>query len=181
MLTSILPLIEKHVLISFEDRIRYQLPKSLAGRINRLSLSWGSTYHKAESKALRCQELRDTASTIASLIMLDRFKPMLLPRHLADIYAGLFQAEHLGDEKQQEDTKDLYANLGLASAVKIDASVQAKAYQNLLLQGTKSPTWLRQRVSPLLSQLACKNFGLWNECIGIPLIYSSMSGQGMHK
>ena len=31
------------------------------------------------------------------------------------------------------------------------------------------------------SQLACKNFGLWNECIGIPLIYSSMSGQGMHK
>ena len=159
VLTSILPLIEKHILISFEDRIRYQLPKSLAGRINRSSLSWGSTYHKAESEALRCQELIDTASTIASLIMSDRFKPMLLPRHLADIYAGLFQAECLGDGKQQEDTKDLYANLGLASAMKIDASVQAKAYQTLLLQGTKSPTWLRQRVSPLLSQLACKNLG----------------------
>lgn len=158
VLTSFLPLIEKNILISVEDRIRYQLPKSLAGRISRSCLAWGSIQYQMESSASqKSQELMDTASTITSLVTLDRFRPMLLPRHLADIYAGLFQAEQLRGAIPDQNMDSIYANLGLTSLMKMDASVQAKAYQTLLLQGTKSPNWLRHRVSPLLAQLACKN------------------------
>ena len=40
-------------------------------------------------------EITSLATSIGHLVLLDRFRPMLLPRHLSDIYLGLFTAERL--------------------------------------------------------------------------------------
>jgi hypothetical protein len=40
-------------------------------------------------------EVTSLATSIGHLVLLDRFRPMLLPRHLSDIYLGLFIAERL--------------------------------------------------------------------------------------
>ena len=145
-------------------------------------------------------ELIQIATLLANLILLDRFRPMLLPRHITDIYAAIFQAEQLSSKvkssiiiqqeqldtsndnndknktttQQQRRQQELYHNLGLLTKIQttttttsslnsnvaapvVDATLQAKAYQTLLLQGQKSPKWLRHRVSPLLTKLATTN------------------------
>ncbi|KAL7501514.1 hypothetical protein ACHAWT_010088 [Skeletonema menzelii] len=40
-------------------------------------------------------EITSLATSIGQLVLLDRFRPMLLPRHLSDIYLGLYIAERL--------------------------------------------------------------------------------------
>ncbi|KAL3939682.1 MAG: hypothetical protein SGBAC_005627 [Bacillariaceae sp.] len=83
---------------------------------------------------------------------------MLLPRHLADLYAATFQVEQwkeVGDVHSANDIARLHHALGLRPDSNLNPVLQAKAYQAMLLQGTKAPAWLRQKVSPLLSQLAC--------------------------
>jgi hypothetical protein len=204
---------ESSILIPLHDRIKYQLPKSLAGRIPKLSLLWAYEYwmmkqlqRQAKEKQQKqtdigvkihraindrntdvndhnYKELVHVATILSNLVLLDRFRPMLLPRHLTDVYAALFQAEHLmslsslSHTKQlpsimsEKGTKSLYHKLGLLPATStitsadettnlvgvVDATLQAKAYQTLLLQGTRSPKWLRQRVSALLTSLATHN------------------------
>jgi hypothetical protein len=156
--TSILPHLDPFVLSSIEDRVRYNLPKSLAGRIPKSSLAWAS---RQPVYVEETEELFQSASVIANLLLLDRFRPMLLPRHIADIYAAFFQSEQslASDQRRQQQQSPIYQQLGLTSVktMEMDVSLQAKAYQSLLLQGTKAPSWIRQRVSPLLTQLACTN------------------------
>lgn len=166
VLTSILPLLESHVLIKSEDRIRYQLPKSLAGRISRSSLEWGSSSQQGTGilEPSKRKELLQTVSAMASLLLLDRFKPMLLPRHLSDMYGALFQAEQWKETADSSEIVEtlhrLYVKLGLTPKARMDPSLQAKAYQSLLLQGTNAPAWLRMRVSPILTELACTNLAV---------------------
>jgi hypothetical protein len=107
------------------------LPKSLAGRISKTALTWGTVYaannHNALNKRLlmfRTQllnltqndskdkhallqlhhiyrilsaynEMTMVATTVGRLLLLDRFRPMLLSRHLSDIYLSLLVAERL--------------------------------------------------------------------------------------
>lgn len=86
------------------------LPKSLAGRISRQSLAWG-TKTAAESQNLKVgeatscnivtrllekhNEMARVAISVGKLVLLDRFRPMLLPRHLGDVYLCVFIAERL--------------------------------------------------------------------------------------
>ncbi|KAG7370077.1 nuclear transport of RNA pol II C-terminus 1 domain containing protein [Nitzschia inconspicua] len=167
---GILPALEEHIVSSLDERVRYQLPKSLAGRIPRASLLWGYEWmQKRQQNMLKEKHdvLMDLAVAIAHLVLLDRFRPMLLPRHLTDIYAALFQAEQLSDDAfVSRNCDSLLQILGVSLNAEplairpatVDTMFQAKAYQTLLLQGTKSPKWLRRRVSPLLTQLASHNF-----------------------
>eukprot|EP00980_Cylindrotheca_fusiformis_P006140 scaffold1319_cov126-Cylindrotheca_fusiformis.AAC.29 len=161
IVAGILPELEPNVLMKSEDRIRYYLPKAMAGRIPRASLAWGASFpSEMMSGSKRRLSLLQTVSAMASLLLLDRFKPMLLPRHLSDTYGALFQAEQWTDSSDRhadEELQDLYTKLGLTQDRTMDPSLQAKAYQVLLLQGTKAPDWLRRRVSQLLAQLACTN------------------------
>jgi len=110
--TSILPLLERHVQRSTSDR-RKHLSKSIAGRLNAKSLDWGldtlqykignigesslaSREKEAGEKIDRASsELSRTLISICSVVLLDRFRPMLLPRLVTDIYAVLFQLERL--------------------------------------------------------------------------------------
>ena len=182
--TSILPHLEPFVLIALEDRLRYHLPKSLAGRIPRPSLAWASQQPLlVMGSDTSKEELIQTASVISNLLLLDRFRPMLLPRHLSDIYAAFFQAEQLMDgneDRQQLQNSKLYIQLGLNSTRKLDATLQAKTYQTLLLQGTKGPPWMRQRVSPLLTQLACTNLVAIVQ-VFVPLQEPSMASQRLGR
>jgi hypothetical protein len=160
VLTNVLPIMESNVLIKSEERIRYHLPKSLAGRIPRTSLAWGSFQDDKVSHSKKRTDILQTVSAMASLLLLDRFKPMLLPRHLSDIYAAIFQAEQWKDttgDQMDGTLQELYAKVGLTPKSRMDPSLQAKTYQVLLLRGTNAPDWLRRRVSPLLAQLACTN------------------------
>ena len=114
------------------------LPKSLAGRISKPALTWGTTC-MAEHHNLLCDnrllsscnnktttlqlyhiynifqsynEFVTLACLVGKLLLLDRFRPMLLPRHLSDVYLSLFIAERLRwylsklDKQYQEVTKD---------------------------------------------------------------------------
>jgi hypothetical protein len=170
---GVMPHLEAGSLLSLADRVRYQLPKSLAGRMPRAALLWGSKEINQPSAVTVAKQLLAIATTIANLTLLERFRPMLLPRHLTDIYAAIFQAERLlgkiDNMVDEQLTRNVYMALGLLTEVTaaetlptsnlppVDATLQAKAYQTLLLQGTQSPRWLRQRVSPLLTQLAGRN------------------------
>jgi hypothetical protein len=170
--TAILPVLDPRILASIDDRMRHHLPKSLAGRLPRVCLAWGASQQLSKSGCSSQDDdlLLETASAVSELILLDRFRPMLLPRHIADLYAAIFQHENnqglTSSSRRIQQGSVLYQSLGLQGiAVKSkapaqildDASLQAKAYQTLLLQGTKTPSWVRQRVAPLLTELACTN------------------------
>ena len=85
------------------------LPKSLAGRILPQSLTWGihaaadawQGEQQAPDDNLRritmfnqnYNELLQLSHTIGRLVLLDRFRPMLLPRHLDDLFMTLLFLE----------------------------------------------------------------------------------------
>ncbi len=159
--TWILPQLDPNVLISLDNRIRHNIPKSLVGRIPCTSLAWGASQGVPANLLLL-----ETVTALSDLILLDRFRPMLLPRHIADIYAALLQWEQncpVDRQTTPPQLSSLHQVWGLQASARNtntqfdDATLQAKAYQTLLLQGTKTPAWLRQRVAPLLTELACTN------------------------
>ena len=171
--TSILPLLQRDILLSAQDRARHCLPKSLAGRIPRKSLLWGCAVQNAKSEmdvSEAILELRTTVCIISHVVTLDRFRPMLLPRHVVDLYAAMFQADALEKQwKSRKETRprpmpfqyDTVSRLLLSSdetfAMLVDPFTQARAYQTLLSRGKKAPLWLRQQVSKLLTDLACRD------------------------
>lgn len=161
--TSLLPCLDANVLTSIQDRAQYSLPKSLAGRLSRFSMLWGTAVIGERDDKLRALEVKRTVATISNVVLLDRFRPMLLPRHLADLYAGLFQAEALeGSTRRDADVDAVYSRLmpvsqGASSADAVDSFSQARSLQTLLLRGTRAPLWLRKRVSNLLTDLATRD------------------------
>jgi hypothetical protein len=183
-----------------DDRIRTNLPKSLAGRIPKNALRWGTSLivihddtneSKASSSSLPLSTsssslsskalsmyglLVRTTESVTKLVLLDRFRPMLLPRHLVDIYSACFRAEYLATtitatsnnaRNMMRSIDDVYYQaLGLVSheskqeceiKVVVDTTLQAAVYQTLLssTQGgggiknsstSKSQQWLLRRV-----------------------------------
>lgn len=170
--SSILPKLEPHVLWKAAERAHYTLPKSIAGRVPLPALTWASLQtqkHHDYWEANAAYELVCTASALGSVLLLDRFRPMLLPRHVADIYAALLQGEALlarvplMEECRPTVTRlqILSRRVGLdaasVSSCVVDSHSQARALQKLLLQGTRAPSWLRLRVGKLLNDLACRD------------------------
>jgi len=119
--TAVLPFLDRNVLPSPEDRARHLLPKSITGRLPRRGLFlWGtavvqrqrrSDAEEVESHRRRQQqaifELQRGVTVIGNLLLLDRFRPMLLPRHLPDLYAAIFQCRHVQQQLlEQRDAAD---------------------------------------------------------------------------
>ena len=131
--TAIVPLLEKNVQSSIIERTK-KLPKSLAGRLHRKCLHWGMetlqynitdepvngarqeliSEHRQNARvrvAMKIdraiKELSDVVITISKLLLLDRFRPMLLPRHAVDIYSALFQLERLKNLRKKFDCEIL--------------------------------------------------------------------------
>ena len=75
-----------------EDRLRTKLPKSLAGRIPKDALRWGSSSISNSDPTYLFVRATDV---ITRVVLLDRFRPMLLPRHIVDIYGACFRIEYL--------------------------------------------------------------------------------------
>ena len=100
--TSILPHLDSNILMDASKRTKV-LPKSMRGRIQLKALLWGSTFNDNKSpvsisKATQlAKEVHESTMLLAKLCTMDRFSPMMLPRHMADIYAGIFQAHHVWD------------------------------------------------------------------------------------
>ncbi|KAL3794355.1 hypothetical protein ACHAW5_002944 [Stephanodiscus triporus] len=122
--------IDRHTTFASQKR-NQALPKSLAGRISKTVLTWGTICAADNHGSLlekllmfRTQPLRASqhdskdiyalhrlhqiyrtfhayneitilATTVGRLLLLDRFRPMLLPRHLSDVYLCLLIAERL--------------------------------------------------------------------------------------
>lgn len=160
--TSLLPCLEVNVLGSVRDRAQYLLPRSLAGRLPRVSLLWGTAVMGEQDNEFTVQEIKRVVRSIGNVIILDRFRAMLLPRHLADLYAGVFQCEALeGSALLDSNLSFVYSFLLLGShhdrSGAVDSINQARALQSLLLRGTTGPLWLRKRVSTLLTELASRD------------------------
>ena len=161
--TSILPYLEPDILMSALDRSRHSLPKSLAGRISKCALLWGSAnVDKNRDAASTLDELRSTVAVIGNVVMLDRFRPMILPRHLVDLFAAVLQSDELERTAQpQSKSSTTYdaVRIRLFSGPKsiVDPLSHASTYQTLLSKGTRAPLWLRQQVSTLLADLACRD------------------------
>jgi len=170
--TSILPNLEENVLMSVNDRARYFLPKSLAGRLSRYSLLWGTaTVEIHIGDDCRLSELRSTLTSIGRVVLLDRFRPMIMPRHLTDLFAALLQTQQLQNKKQLQSPSSLSSSLSLdykavckslcsGPTSKVDSLSHANTYQALLLRGMKAPSWLRKRVSKLLTDLALQDLAV---------------------
>ena len=177
--TSVMPHLNPFVVTPLQDRIRL-LPKSIAGRLPRKSLGWAASQPVQRTSL----ELQQTTQVVARLIFLDRFQPMLLPRHITDLYAAIFQAEQLETDAiaRSLEYQLLYDELGLTtfSSSIVDPHLQAKAYQLLLLQGTRGPKWLRQRVSPLLTALACRDLSAILH-VFVPIKEPSMAAQRLGR
>ncbi len=229
--TSIIPKLESNVLLDIKDRSTFCLPKSLQGRLRKQTLVWGmNVANKINSSANKTttvntnntnksnqheeklqmaihniqnakQELSIVIHTITQIILLDRFRPMLLPRHVTDVYAVIFQLERLDDleenflkllhpnnhslislsssemivswirqiflnekknihecnqEQQQEHYTIPYQYHVLQNSIQpmIDIYAKVKSFQSLLLNGKKTPLWLRLRVGQLLTDIA---------------------------
>jgi len=105
--------IDKHTTFMIQKRTQ-SLPKSLAGRVSKMTLTWGTacaaeTYNSLiknlyvwrqnnlliDDILITYNEMTILATTIGRLLLLDRFRPMLLPRHLSDVYLSLLIAERL--------------------------------------------------------------------------------------
>ena len=171
-----------------------RLPKSLAGRLPPSALAWGILCRdarekqseqstKAEDRA-HTLELEQTFQHIGQLLILDRFRPMLLPRHISDLYAANLKASCSRQAASEEQStlknySELEVKLGLSrddvstrvahsstSAVRnessgviasttVDSRLQAQVYQHLLRHGhVQTPKWLVRQVSYLLTRLA---------------------------
>jgi hypothetical protein len=140
------------------------LPKSLAGRMPLRSLQWAQAQITKPNKENTTTgnihsligELRDWICSIGELLWLDRFRPMLLPRHLMELYAALFYWEHLLnlDNSQQQDVNMQKMRDRLLNQV--DTFRQAECYRSLLSTnpGTKPPAWLQMSVSSRLNELS---------------------------
>lgn len=195
--TGIIPHLEAHVLLSIQDRAKF-LPRSFLGRLPRSSLSWGSeilqSFHQTEANYCTTQtkqqrlmskidfaiyEMEQVLITIFKLLMLDRFRPILFPRHTTDLYGSLFQLERLrclrtslgnntgsisSINRNSKDLFEIESTLGISTSVdprvntpNIDVHSMAHAYQSILFSGRQAPQWLKVRVGNLLSTLAISN------------------------
>ena len=162
--TSILPHLDNNILTPVKERAKYLLPKSLAGRIPRTCLLWGSANIKQGTDATTIAlELQSTVMIIGKVVLLDRFRPMILPRHLTDLFAAILQLDELQKNKTLPKSSSItdYAMIrdtllpGPKSS--IDSYSLATTYQSLLFRGIRAPQWLRQRVSGWLTTLACQD------------------------
>lgn len=198
--TSIIPLLERHVQSPIKDRTKH-LPKSLAGRLHRSSLHWGTDALQYKSPAMAgenlimrqnraamkidraSKELSDVTVTICKVLLLDRFRPMLLPRHATDVYSALFQVEALTSLRTKFTMKtmkcfNLDDNSADITTIRsiflhsedekseakeqilnlglsfLDFNTMVKSYQTLLLSGKHAPVWLKSKISSLLTGLA---------------------------
>lgn len=199
VVTSILPTIEPNILQPAETRIQ-RVPKAMKGRLPAMAFLWGSavalrcqsveptspvSYTTSGMQALynSAQELHSTALSIAKLCIMERFRPMFLPRHLADIYAALHQSFHwhgiiqgwinkksssdllVENMMMNQESLSVLGQLGFSddnAPVKcdlqtliIDRVLLVKTYQCLLSFGSKkTPQWLRHQVARKLNYLA---------------------------
>ena len=138
-----------------EDRLRTKLPKSLAGRIPKDALRWGTTSSSSSNnKSSNLSLLVRATDMVTRVVILDRFRPMLLPRHLVDIYGACFKIEYLAAKKENTVIAvgtNHYRALGLSLppssmisspnntisgkarlAVVVDPTLRVMAYQALL-------------------------------------------------
>jgi hypothetical protein len=167
---GILPHLEPNVLLALPERLRYSLPKSLAGRLPRRLLLQSKIVVDLHS---RVAELDAVARAIGNLISLDRFQPMLLPRHVADLYAALLQANH--------ESPTTTRGLPWLLQSTVPTLLQAKSFQTLLLFGTKGPLWLRQAVSVYLTNLAVQDLSAIVQVFVMPDINSSAAAIRLAK
>ena len=210
--TSIIPLLEPFILSKVEERCK-SIPRAMAGRIPRRSLLWGMesvrySTHAARSKHKKLEnmiskikrariELSNATIAISKLVLSDRFKPMLLPRHVTDVFAAIFQMERLDgllekytpragtncskekpgvcDYDEEEILRCIY--LGEASSSSVFPSVEIytriQTYQSLLFSGKKTPAWLKVRIGKALTELVTRNRSSLNAVVDVFVVAAS--------
>mmetsp|Transcript_11747 Transcript_11747/g.24482 ORF Transcript_11747/g.24482 Transcript_11747/m.24482 type:complete len:91 (-) Transcript_11747:35-307(-) len=60
----------------------------------------------AEELSCTASELRASSLALGRVVLLDRFRPMLLPRHHPDVLAGLFQSDRFRIAAKSGDKED---------------------------------------------------------------------------
>lgn len=190
--SSVLPVLPDNVLTPVHERVRFQLPKALKGRIPVSSLLWASKQppllpeiSPTVTNKIATSELRVVVSVVGRLLLLDRFRPMLLPRHMPDLFAAILFSDELQNRLPPEPnvafsdsslssyrvvnerlmgtgsrTGDAtLVDGGGDSGGTVDPHWQAQTYQTLLRKGRDAPVWLRTAVSKLLSAAATRDLG----------------------
>ena len=163
--TAVLPLMEPNILYTPAEFTK-TMPKSIAGRLPSKSLVWWMSDNNMTASCnnkYETLELKLSAILVTKLLVLDRFRPMLLPRHLIHVYAAILQVMHnyemqVSKKLESDDSWQRtlqYVNLESSNETQtiIDPLLQAKTYQTILRQGLAAPVWVRKMVGMLLSDM----------------------------
>jgi Required for nuclear transport of RNA pol II C-terminus 1 len=159
-----------------------KLPRAIVGRLSPQCLvdlgmaTAGAAAASTTTRDIMAGRMRRAVSAVGQLLLLDRFRGMLLPRHLPDLYLGIFwldEQEKFDDEVSQGSSSLEYRSVRsqlLPSSLfsredaaatdsscqcQVDAVWQARACMALLASGGPAhPAWLRSSASRLLSHVA---------------------------
>jgi Required for nuclear transport of RNA pol II C-terminus 1 len=103
---SVLPHLEPNVRhLSLDSRWQHHISKFIRGRIPTIhSLRYGAE-HVSKPCHSAITQLQCAVIAILDLTLLDRFRPMLFPRHVTDVYAAVFQCEALQRLADVEETR----------------------------------------------------------------------------
>jgi hypothetical protein len=128
-------------------------------------------------------EVHGTAARLAVVLQLDRFRPMLLPRHLVDLHAAFWHTEQWGkdvvimggfvdtttDEHYDSSSRASWLTHGLwyrdawqplwPTTVNplVDDTLVAVTCQKLLHHGRQAPVWLQRAAGNTLQAVAHRN------------------------
>ena len=163
----ILPAVPSYILLPIHERLRYQIPQSIAGRLDRGRVQ--KLYEQScKGDGLQKEQLSLVLPVLGRLLLLDRFRPMLFPRHRTDLFAAtlcLANATKSNDMAKLGICPKLLHCLGiddgssLSSSSRSDAIGQAQTYQSLLRYGRQAPLWLHRTVGRRLHHLAHQDLG----------------------
>jgi Required for nuclear transport of RNA pol II C-terminus 1 len=169
-----------------------KLPKAIVGRLSPQCLvDLGMATAEVEAAAAAAASptarrvvagrMQRAVSAVGQLLLLDRFRGMLLPRHLPDLYLGIFwleEQEKFDDEDCQGSSSQAYRSVrsqllpsslfsredaaASVSSCHVDAVWQARARRALFASssttrasgGPAHPAWLRSSSARLLSHVA---------------------------
>jgi len=150
---------ENYLPRQLQRRIRTQLPKSLRGRmfpgVQHFVLPLLLSFSSSPSPSPSSQDVSDrhSISCFANIITHARFRPMLLPRHLSDVYYLEFHHHHHHHHHHLDNPNKTSSILPQYFPPLIEGTIVATSLQSLL-SIHPPPPWLTHPTSYWLHQLA---------------------------
>ena len=178
---SLVPLLDAHVVAVWPRPV----PQAVRGRLSPAALTVFGKKETINSNTTASishgwYEVQGTAARLAYVLQLDRFRPMLLPRHVVDLHAAYWQTRHwwtqlhsnshsLYDDNAASSLRESQVTHGQwylntwrslwpdTTTSIMDDTLLAATCQKLLHHGRQAPAWLQRSVGTTLQAIAHRN------------------------